>query len=459
MKPYKTLRDATEAIQDGDVSSVELVSYFLKRIEKRNERTNSFLEVFKDEALREAEKADKSEKKKGPLHGVPLAVKDLFDVKGHATTCGSRARAGHVASDSCFVVKKLLSAGAIILGKLNLHEFAFGPTSENETYGPVRNPFDLERIAGGSSGGSAAAVADGLCLGSLGTDTGGSIRIPASLCGVLGMKPTIGLVSRSGVFPLSSTLDNVGPLTNSVDDCALLLDAIAGYDPDDPLSVVSSPQSNFFSGYRHIEISQFKIGVTSSFSSLDREVEENFELVLDVIGKAFQVKRIDVPFAKYYKPIADLLMSCEASAVHDDMLRKKFEEYGSEVRPKIIAGSFFRANEYIQAQKIRNFLTTNLVNIFSRIDLIIMPTTPITAPKIGERKTGLGDSNSLLGMLTRPFSLAGFPAISIPCGFDKKGLPFGLQIAGKALDDCFVLAFANFVESNLTRHSLSVSYH
>jgi aspartyl-tRNA(Asn)/glutamyl-tRNA(Gln) amidotransferase subunit A len=457
MKSIKTLRQAAEMLQNGGVSSVELVSYFLDRIDKRNERTNSFVDVFGEEAIRNAEEADRSLKRgkiKGPLHGIPIAVKDLFNVKGHVTRCGSLVMSEQPANENSFVVTKLLNAGAILLGKLNLHEFAFGPTSENQAFGPVRNPYDLERIAGGSSGGSAAAVADGLCLGTLGTDSGGSIRIPASLCGVVGIKPTIGLTSRTGVFPLSWTLDNVGPLANTVDDCALLLDAVADYDPEDPLSV-SRPASSFSSGYRSLDVSKLKIGMTSSFSPLDPEVEENFQNILNVIGETFQIENVEVPLAKHYKPITDILLSCEASAVHDELLKTKFEAYGSDVRPKIIAGSFFHVGEYVQAQKIRNYLASSLVGTLSKIDVLILPTTPITAPKIGERKSEMGDPTFLLGALTRPFSLTGLPAINIPCGFDKKGLPFGLQIAGKALDECTVLAFANFIESKIGRGSAS----
>ena len=454
-----TISEASTRIRDGSLSCTELVEVFLDRIEERNSSTNSYISVYRDEALEHAAEADRAVKagyKLGPLHGIPVAVKDLFDVRGRKTTAGSKARDDYVAQEDCTAVEKLRKAGAIILGKLNLHEFAFGPTSLNTAFGPVRNPSDTDRIAGGSSGGSAAAVADGLCLGALGTDTGGSIRIPASLCGVVGLKPTIGVTSRYGVFPLAWTLDNVGPLTRTVQDSAILLDAISGYDARDPLSV-RIDEYGFASSFKKVDLSKLRVGILEDFlfPFVEREIEEKFRRIAGELSESVhEIKSVRVPFAKYYKPIADMLMSVEASAVHEELMRKRFEDYGSDVRPKILAGGLISASQYLQAQQVKIFLSESLAKIFSDVELLVLPSTPITAPRVDEKTVRVNGEqysvNTILGALCRPFSLSGLPAMSVPCGLDSRGLPMGFQVAGDYMHDSEVLALGALVESKVS---------
>jgi aspartyl-tRNA(Asn)/glutamyl-tRNA(Gln) amidotransferase subunit A len=442
-----TLIEAAEEIKSGRMSSVELTDFFLTEIRRKNKRTNSFIRILEKQARSEALLADKRAKEVQrhllPLNGVPIAIKDLFDMKGIPTTCGSSARMNYVPCRNSVIVQRLLNAGAIILGKLNLHEFAFGPTSENEVFGDVRNPWNTACIAGGSSGGSAAAVADGLCLGALGTDTGGSIRIPAALCGVVGIKPTANCIDLTGVFPLSFTLDNAGPLARNVKDATLLLSIILD---DESLQKINTtiPKNKL--------TKRCKIGVVENLSfPIEDDIETSFEKACEVMEGFARLYKVQLPFLTYYKTFADVIMTCEASCIHESLLRKKFNKYSREVRTKIISGNFFSSTEYLQAIQMKRKLTSILIGIMREFDLLVLPTTPIVATRLRENFIRLREEryevNYVLGILTRPFSLCGLPAVSVPSGLSAKGLPIGLQIVGKPYQDNLVLAVADIYEN------------
>jgi aspartyl-tRNA(Asn)/glutamyl-tRNA(Gln) amidotransferase subunit A len=453
-----SLSNAVEKIQNSELSAVELAHHFLDEVKNKNSRTNSFITILDKEATTAASIIDSMPEKKRrrfPLCGAPIAIKDLFDIQGTVTTCGSLSRKDSPpATKNSAVVQQLQNAGAIILGKLNLHEFALGATSENQAFGNVMNPWNAEFIAGGSSGGSAAAVADGLCLGSIGTDTGGSVRIPASLCGVVGLKPTAGLVDLEGVFPLSRSLDNAGPLAGNVTDCELLFRVMTGPNSRGA-SIVDFGKSI---EDRKTGVSGFSVGVMENLPvPVNEEVDGSFEKAVSLTnGLVSSVRHIKIPFADYYKPISDLIMLSEAFSVHEELLKRSFEKYSKEVRTRMLSGDFFSAVEYIKAKELQTFLRRSLKKALVNFDLLILPTTPTPATKIGQSMVSVGaESNpfevkQILPIFTRPLSLTGFPALSLPCGFTKSGLPIGLQIVAKPFGENIILAFARALEQKLS---------
>jgi aspartyl-tRNA(Asn)/glutamyl-tRNA(Gln) amidotransferase subunit A len=454
-----SLSDTIEKIQNSELSSIEITRYFLDKVKSKNSRTNAFINILDKEAMRAASQIDQlsaNERKRLPLCGAPIAIKDLFDMQGVVTTCGSLSRSDHVAEQNSFLVKLLQDAGAIILGKLNLHEFGLGATSENQVFGNVKNPWNIEFIAGGSSGGSAAAVADGLCLGSLGTDTGGSVRIPASLCGVVGLKPTAGRVDLEGVFPLSKSLDNAGPLASNVIDCDLLYRVMSGSSLQ--IHDISLRDSAKKIEDKRTDVSKFSVGVMENLPvPLDEAVGNSFDGIVSVItGQVSSVIRLNVPFAEYYKPVSDLIMLCEAFAVHEELLKSSYDKYGKDVRARILSGGFFSAVEYIKAKQFQEYLTCRLMNALEHLDILLLPTTPIGATKIGQSTASIGvnakvfDVRQILPIFTRPFSLTGFPALSLPCGFTKEGLPIGLQVVSRPFQEDSILAFAQVLETGLS---------
>jgi aspartyl-tRNA(Asn)/glutamyl-tRNA(Gln) amidotransferase subunit A len=427
-----SVAEAGRLIRGRDLSPVDLAQAGLNRIEQLEDRLNAFITVMGDEMLRAAKAATEDiagGEYRGPLHGIPLALKDIFAVAGVRLTAGSKILAENVAREDAEATARLREAGAVIPGKLNLHEFAFGATGVNPHFGPARNPWDTERITGGSSSGSAAAVAGGECPAALGTDTGGSIRIPASLCGIVGLKPTYGRVSKRSVLPLSWSLDHVGPMTRSVEDAAIVLKAIAGHDPMDG-STVDEPVPDYV---RSLEagVRGLRIGMPKQFffENVDAEVETAVRSAVALLEEmGAEVRDVDAPLIGDIPGGVTAIMLPEALAYHHIWMAERPDDYGDDVRYRLELGSPFLAVHYVQAQRLREMAVEAWQQeVFSRVDLIATPTTPITAPRIEE-----GDLSTTFNLIrfTNPLNFLGVPAISVPCGFTQEGLPIGLQLAG-----------------------------
>jgi aspartyl-tRNA(Asn)/glutamyl-tRNA(Gln) amidotransferase subunit A len=382
---------------------------------------------------------------------VPVGIKDLFDVAGVPNTMGSKILRDNVPSTDATVVNRLKAAGAIILGKQNLHEFAFGITSENPHYGVVRNPWNTERVPGGSSGGTAAAVAAGLSAAGLGSDTGASIRAPASFCGVVGLKPTYGRVSRAGALPLAWSLDHPGPIARSVADCALLLQAIAGHDPRDPAtSTLPVPD---FSAELGEGLKGLRVGVPREyfFDIIEPEVERLVrEALITLEGLGARLQEISLPHVDHAQVAGNVIMSTEAALWHATWLRVRPHDYGADVLARIRGGLLIGAFEYLTSQQMRTLIQQDFEDAFRQVDAVVAPSVPLVAPPIGRTLEPGGPLNvpprSIANRTTVPCNLTGMPAISVPCGFSD-GLPVGLQIMGAAFAEPLVLRVAAAYEA------------
>ncbi len=441
-------------LRDREVSSLDVTRAYLERIERLNPRLNAYITVTADLAEAQARRADAeigAGAYRGPLHGVPVGIKDLFDVEGVPTTFGSKILRDSLASRDALVVARLKQAGAVILGKHNLHEFAFGITSENPHFGAVRNPWNTHHIPGGSSGGTAAAVAASLCAAGMGSDTGASIRAPASFCGVVGLKPTYGRVSRRGALPLAWSLDHAGPLARSVADCAAMLQAIAGYDADDPGSAdVAVPD---FSAHLNAGIDGLRVGVPRDyfFELVEPDVERLVREALRVIeGLGARAEEISLPHVVHAQVAGNVIMSTEAAVWHATWLRERPGDYGADVLSRIRGGQLIRAVDYLASQQVRTLIQDDFRQAFEGVDVVIAPTVPLVAPPIGHTLEPRGVLNlparSIANRATVPCNLTGMPAISVPCGFSA-GLPVGLQIMGAAFAEARVLQVAAAYEA------------
>ena len=458
---FLTISELSRQIARRQLSPLEATRSVLERIERLDKRLNSYITVMRDEALREAAAAEKAIPGNylGLLHGVPLSLKDLFCTKGVKTTAGSKVLADFLPQEDATVVARLRAAGAIIVGKTNMHEFAYGPTNDNPHYGPVHNPWDLERIPGGSSGGSAAAVAASLCMGSLGSDTGGSIREPASFCGIVGLKPSYGRVSRHGVLPLSWSLDHAGPMTRTVEDAALIFRAIAGHDPKDPTSSPAAvpDYTQALSG----DIRGLRLGIPGEhfFEEIDAEVAAAVSRAITALeGLGARAEPVSLPHARHAPTLLWAIVGGEAASYHEPFFKTRAHDYGGDVRASLEVAQFIPASHYVKAQRVRSLLRHEFLEALRRVDVIVAPTSPVTAPRLGEREIKIGERMVKLplhlGRLTCPFNLAGLPAISIPCGFIAAGLPIGLQLAGRPFDEEMVLRVAHAYEVNTEWHQM-----
>lgn len=441
-----TIREAAESLRRRRISAVELTTASLSRIERFNPTLRAFITVTVERALQRARQADAelaAGKDRGPLHGIPVAVKDLFYTRGVLTTGGSPIYRDFVPDEDAFAVARLEAAGAVMLGKLNLHELAYGITSANPHFGAVTNPWNAKHSPGGSSGGSGAAVAAGLVYAALGTDTGGSIRIPASFCGTVGLKPTYGRVSRRGVLPLSWSLDHVGPLTSSVRDAGLVLNAIAGHDPADASSS-RRPVVDFVPD-EDCTVRGLRIGFPRNFffERPDADVElcvRGAIARLESLGA--EVKPVAVPDVAAINAIARMILLCEASAVYEPHLKNR-GQFGPDVLALLDQGRLLPATDYIHAQRLRKQMQREFAQVWSAVDCLVAPATPNTAPRIGDATVKLGgieeDVRLATTRLVRSLNLLGLPALSIPCGLSGGGLPVGMQIIGPPFEEALIL--------------------
>lgn len=430
----------------GELSPREAVEASLDRIERLDPELNSFIAVRADEALAEAD-ALGADGPRGPLWGVPVAVKDVIDVAGTPTTAASRILADHVPARDAAVVERLRASGAIVVGKLNLHEFAYGALTTSPHFGPARNPWDRARVCGGSSGGSGAAAAAGLVTGTLGTDTAGSIRIPAAFCGVTGVRPTTGLVPNRGVVPVAWSFDTVGPLARSAEDCALVLEAIAGHDPEDP-ATADRPAPPF---RRELEggVQGLRVGLVTALleEGVDGAVAEAVEVAVgELSALGAQVEPVELPLFEQVGTIQQAMQFPEATAAHAGWLRTRLADYGEDVRARLLVGLFLPPTTYVAGQRARRLVSERWRPVLERFDLLAAPTMPVLPPRIGE-ETVLVDGREVpyrlaLIRFNSCWSLLGLPVVTVPCGF-VDGLPVGLALAGRRFGEPTLLRAAH----------------
>ncbi|HXX70866.1 MAG TPA: amidase [Candidatus Acidoferrum sp.] len=455
---FLTMEQAAALLRRRELSPVELVDAALLRIERWSLSLGAFLTVLTKQARQHAKRAEREIRRgdlRGPLHGIPISLKDNFLTRGIRTTAGSTILADFVPDQDSRVAKSLAEAGAILLGKTNMHEFAYGITGENPHYGSSRNPWSPERISGGSSGGSAVAVATGMGLVSVGTDTGGSIRIPAALCGIVGLKPTFGLVSVEGVVPLGASFDHVGPLARSVSDASMVLEAIAG----------KYPRGALRPSYRTLRRQRprrFRLGWPKDF--FFERIDPEIRSAIDAAAKTFatlgaQIKEIALPHLPTAVDRATSLVVAEANYYHESQgyYPSCSEQYGEDVRGHLEWGHNLRAVDFLRGLDARRDLMEDFRRAFEQVDIILAPTAPISAPRIGHSQIRVAGERETtvraeLLRLTRPANLSGLPAISIPCGFTSEGLPVGLQLLGPRWGEARLLAIARAFEEATDWH-------
>jgi len=457
-EPLDCLKIAAE-VQERKRSAQDVVKDALAAAEKHQEKFRAFITLTPELARKQAERIDARIKagEKPPLAGVPFAVKDLIDVEGVATTCGSKVFAKQEAKADAEVVRRLVAAGAVLLGKLNLHECAFGFTGENPQHGDCKNPWDAARIPGGSSSGSAVAVALNVCPLTLGSDTGGSIRLPAALCGVLGLKPTYGRVSRRGGVPLSWSLDHIGPLTRTAAEAAVVLKVLAGRDAADETSS-RRPVPDYPAALQK-PIRGLRLGVPHNwfFESLDKQVADAVMTAIDRLA-SLGCKRVEVtlPHMEEVLGAHRTIIFAEASAYHQPYLQDRADQYGDDIRPLLQAGLFLPAVDYLKAQRARRLIRRAWAKVFADVDCLVTPASPVVATHFGQQNTDLprGRKPLVRAYLDPflPFNVTGHPALSVPCGFSKERLPIGMQIVGKPFEEGVLLGVAHHYQQATDWH-------
>ena len=445
---FPTIAEASRLLASKRLSPVALTQALLQRIATVDPQLNAFITVTAERALAAARTAERVLRagRKGRLLGIPLAYKDIFETAGIRTTAHSRLLAEHVPEHDAETVRRLSAAGAPMLGKLATHEFAIGGPSFDLPWPPARNPWDPRRFTGGSSSGSAAAVAAGLCLGALGSDTGGSIRLPAAYCGIAGLKPTPGLVSRRGVIPLAPSLDTVGPMAWTAEDCAILLDTLAGYDPDDPASV-PGPKIGYAAGISR-PVKGLRVGVLRQFYERDvpasPEVQQMMlRAIATLRGLGCRVEEAVLPPVQEYNAVGRVIISAEAYAMHEANLRARLSDFSRAFRVRVLAGGLLRAADYIAAQRRRSDLIAVTAQIFDRFDLLVSPAIADAAPLLTEQRLDDGFARPLP---TTVANVAAVPSLVVCGGRTAPGMPLGLEIIGPAWGDATVLRLGHQFE-------------
>lgn len=450
---WLSLSEASRLVRDKKISPVELTRSCLNRIERLNPKLNAFITITAESALAQAREAEAEIQRghwRGPLHGIPIALKDLFDTAEVRTTAASGLFKDRIPTQDGEVVRRLKGAGAVLLGKLNMHEFAYGGSSVISYYGPVHNPWSLDHMAGGSSSGSAVAMAAGLCYGAVGSDTGGSIRQPSAYCGTVGLKPTYGRVSTRGVIPLSWLYDHVGPMTRSVEDATAMLQVLAGYDPEDANSA-DTPVPDYMAALR--QNGPLRVGIPRAYfyEGLHPDIESAMNAALTVISKrASSVRDIEMPASN-----DTTILRAEAYAYHAENAKKSPELYQPETLKRIRAGEDVTTTTYIQARRQVDQYRHTIRKVFETVDVLVTPTTPVSPFTISELLADMDNlrTKEILSLRnTRPFNILGLPAISVPCGFTRAGLPIGLQISGAPWAEANVLRLAHAYEQQTDWH-------
>ena len=458
---FMSAGDLGRAVAAKTLSPTEIVDAHLQRIEDTEPTLNSFITLLPEQAraaARQSERDLQAGRYRGPLHGLPVGLKDLFNTSGVRTTSGTRILDNNIPAADCTVAAKFRQAGAILLGKLNMHPLAYGPTGENLDYGHMHNPWNPERVTGGSSGGSGSAAAAGQCAITTGSDTGGSIRIPAALCGIVGHKPTYGLVSRHGLAPLAWSLDHPGPIVRTVEDAALALNAMAGHDPLDPASLMMEIPD--YAAALDGDIRGLKIGTPREYfeAPLDAEVRQ---AVMDALSQlealGAEVREVSFPQFAQAAAVSTTILMAEASAAYRDLLERDGGQLYPPVRLRLEAGLFISAADYLRAQQARAAFDRELRALLEEVDLLAGPASPVTAPEILAGRVLAGEQElstvAALTQYTRPYNIAGNPAISLPCGFSAAGMPIGLQLAGRPFADATVLRAAYAYEQATDWHT------
>lgn len=442
-QPYElTLTGAAAKIRSKELSPVELTESVLGRIDAVDRHVGAFATITAERAMSDAKRAAddiSAGNYRGALHGITIGVKDLIDTAGIRTTSSSKTRENRVPATDAAVVESLSGAGAVLVGKTHTHEFAYGVITPT-----TRNPWNLDHITGGSSGGSAAAIAAQMCQGAVGTDTAGSIRIPSSACGTIGLKPTYGRVSRRGITPLSWALDHAGPITRTVEDAALMMNVLAGYDRADPATAdVPVPD---YTAQLDTGVRRLVLGMPTNyfFDTVDPEVERAVRAAADVLAEhGAQLRDVAIPMADAYLPTEFGILLPEASAYHQHLLREKADLYTEDVRVFLEAGELMLATDYIKALRVRSLIQQSWQDLFASLDAVLAPTLPATAAKVGQTAFEWGDAGEPVTnayvRTSAPGNLTGLPGLSLPCGFSSAGLPIGLQVLGRPFDEETVL--------------------
>jgi aspartyl-tRNA(Asn)/glutamyl-tRNA(Gln) amidotransferase subunit A len=448
-----TIDEFARRLRAHEITARQITEQCLRRIDDLQPKLNAFIRVMADEARSAADAADgelAAGRDRGPLHGVPIAVKDLIDMAGVPTTAASRVREGHMAAADAPVITHLRNAGAVLIGKTNLDEFAFGTTSENSAFGPVRNPIDSRRTPGGSSGGSAVAVATGMALAAVGSDTGGSIRIPAAACGIVGLKPTIGEISTDSVVPLSGTFDHLGPFARSVEDAAIVHRVLAGNSRADLVRTAKRDKD----GADLLRSATFGIPRGYLTDLLDTDVRARFdEAVAALRGAGAQVTDVAIPHAELTPAVYVHIHSSEGATYHAQTLDSHADRYTPVVRRRLELGRYVLAQDYVRAMEGRELLRGEVDAALDGVDALLLPTVPIPAPLIGAESAMIAGREepvrALMLRLTQLFNVTGNPAISLPCGHTSHGLPVGLQLVGRRGGTEALLAVACACERQL----------
>ncbi len=444
-----SITEMGQLLRSGQTSPPELASMALAAARQHEDTLHAFISLDEDGALAQAKELGSEIARgtwRGPLHGVPIAVKDNFYVRGQKTTMGSKIHQNFVPEYAATAVVRLIDAGAVIIGKTNMHEYALGGTTDNPHFGTCRNPWDIEHIPGGSSGGSAVAVATGAVPAALGSDTSGSIRIPASMCGVAGLKPTYGRVSRFGCFPEAWTLDHVGPIARTAADLAIMLDAISGVDSNDLTTLPTGPTTTF--DCLSDQLDGLVLGVEEDFyfADIDHNIATTVRAALEQLtSMGARIERVQLPSLRDCRFALTVIDTCETTTVHQHQLRTRADDYGEDVRLLLYCGALPSAVDYLTAQQVRSAVQRDFARLFTEIDVLVAPTLPIKVPLIGEAVSDLNgkqvDTIDNLIRLVGPANLVGIPSLSVPCGFTD-GLPVGMQLISRPQGEQVILNVA-----------------